>query len=143
MAIKVVVDTNVLVAGLISGKGPNREVLRHCLLGELQPFVGNALYLEYQDLLNWEPIQLLCKQTSVSLIEFLDGFAQVCTPIDARYLWRPNLKDEADNHLVELAIAAGATYIITNNTADFARAELIQLGYEVITPEHLLRLIKS
>lgn len=131
-----------LVAGLISGQGPNREVLRRCLLGELQPIVGNALYLEYQDLLNRESIQLLCKQTSVSLMDFLDGFAQVCTPIDARYLWRPNLKDEAGNHLVELAIAAGVAYIITNNTADFAQAELKHLGYEVITPEHLLRLIK-
>ena len=47
MSIPVVVDTNVLVAGLIGGKGPNREVLRRCLQEELQPSVGNALYLEY------------------------------------------------------------------------------------------------
>lgn len=143
MAIKVVVDTNVLVAGLIGGKGPNREVLRRCLEGELQPCVGNALYMEYQDLLNRENIQTLCKQTSVTLMEFLDGFAQVCTPVDARYLWRPNLTDEADNHVVELAIAAGATYIITNNVNDFARAELKHLGYEVITPEQILRLLRA
>ncbi len=142
MAIKVVVATNVLVAGLIGGKGPNREVLRRCLEGGLQPVVGNALYLEYQDLLNRKKIQELCKQTSVSLMEFLDGFAQVCTAVDARYLWRPNLKDEADNHLVELAIAARAAYIITNNVSDFAQAELKQLGYEVITPEQILRLLR-
>ena len=74
---------------------------------------------------------------------FLDGFAQVCKPVDARYLWRPNLKDEADNHLIELAIAANAKYIITNNVADFATAELKHLGYEVITPEQLLRLLRS
>jgi putative PIN family toxin of toxin-antitoxin system len=143
MAIKIVVDTNVLVAGLIGGKGPNREVLRLCLLGELQPFLGNALYLEYQDLLNRDSIQALFQQTSVSLMEFLDGFTQVCTAIDARYLWRPNLKVEADNHLIELAIAASAAYIITNNVSDFAQAELKHLGYEVITPEQLLRLLRS
>jgi putative PIN family toxin of toxin-antitoxin system len=143
MAIKVVVDTNVLVAGLISSKGANREILRRCLKGELQPYVGNALYLEYQDLLNRENIQALCKQTSVSLMEFLDGFAYVCKAVDARYLWRPNLRDEADNHLVELAIAASAAYIITNNVSDFAQAELKHLGYEVITPEQLLRLLRS
>jgi putative PIN family toxin of toxin-antitoxin system len=142
MAISVVVDTNVLVAGLICGKGPNRDILRRCLEGDLQPFVGNALYLEYQDLLNREHIQALCQQTSVSLMEFLDGFAQVCKMVDARYLWRPNLRDEADNHLVELAIAARATYIITNNVSDFAHAELKHLGYEVITPEQLLRLLR-
>lgn len=140
MGIKVVVDTNVLVAGLIGGKGPNRELLRRCLQGELQPYVGNALYIEYQDLLHREQIQALCKQTSVSFMEFLDGFAHVCTPVDVHYLWRPNLKDEADNHIVELAIAADAAYIITNNVSDFAAAELKSLGYEVITPEQLLRL---
>ena len=140
---KVVVDTNVLVAGLIGGKGPNREILRRCLSGELKPYVGNALYLEYQDLLNRDKIQALCKQTSVSLMEFLDGFANVCEPIDARYLWRPNLKDEADNHLVELAIAAQAQYIITNNVSDFAQAQLEHLGYEVITPEYLLEVLRS
>jgi putative PIN family toxin of toxin-antitoxin system len=141
MAIKVVVDTNVLVAGLIGGKGPNREILRRCLSGELHPFVGNALYLEYQDLLNRESIQSLCKHTSVTLLEFLDGFAKACTAVDVRYLWRPNLKDEADNHLVELAIAAGAAYIITNNSSDFAQAELKHLGFQVITPEKFLRLL--
>ena len=128
---------------MIVGKGPNREVLRRCLQGDLQPFVDNALYFEYQDLLNRETIQALCKQTSVSLMEFLDGFAQVCTAIDAHYLWRPNLKDEADNHLVELAIAARAAYIITNNVSDIAHAELKRLGYKVITPEQLLRLLRS
>ena len=143
MTIRVVVDTNVLVAGLISGKGSNRKILRVCLKGDLQPFVGNALYLEYQDLLNRENIQALCQQTSVSLMEFLDGFSQVCKAVDARYLWRPNLRDEADNHLVELAIAAQAAYIVTNNIVDFARAGLKHLGYEVITPAQLLRLLKS
>jgi putative PIN family toxin of toxin-antitoxin system len=117
VTIKVVVNTNVLVAGLIGGKGPNREILRRCLQSELQPYVGNSLFLEYRDLLNRDRIQALCKQTSVSLMEFLDGFAHVCTPFDVQYLWRPNLKDEADNHLLENAIAAGVSYIITNNVS--------------------------
>ncbi len=60
-----------------------------------------------------------------------------------RYLLRPNLKDEADNHLVELAIAARVSYIVTNNLSDFANAELKRIGFEVITPEQLLRLLES
>nr|WP_228025325.1 PIN domain-containing protein [cf. Phormidesmis sp. LEGE 11477] len=35
------------------------------------------------------------------------------------YTWRPNLKDEADNHLIELAIAGSASLIATNNLKDF------------------------
>ena len=141
MSIKVVIDTNVLVAGLIRGKGPNREILKQCFKGTLQPYIGNALYTEYRDLLNRENIQTLCKQTSVTLAEFLDDFSSICEPVDVWFLWRPNLKDEADNHLIELAVAANVTYIVTNNISDFAQAELLQEGFQVITPPDLLRLI--
>jgi len=134
VTIKVVVDTNVLVVGLISGKGANRQILRLCLQGILQPFIGNALYLEYLDVLNRTDIQNLCQKTSSSLSEFLDDFASVCKAVDAHCLWRPNLKDEADNHLIEFAIAADATYIITNNIKNFTHPELKQLGYDVTTP---------
>jgi|GEM_PF-4910018 len=54
--------------------------LRRCLEGELQAFIGNALYLEYQDLLTREHIQTFCKQTSVSVCEFMDGCcARLCS----------------------------------------------------------------
>jgi len=77
MSIKVVIDTNILVAGLIGRKGSNREILRQCFKGELTPVIGNALYLEYQELLHRENIQALCRQTTVTLEEFLDDFASI------------------------------------------------------------------
>jgi len=39
-------------------------------------------------------------------------------------LWRPNLRDEGDNHLVELAVASGASFIITQNIQDLQSGEL-------------------
>jgi len=47
----IAIDTNVLVAGLRSGGGASRAVLRRALGGRLQPLFGNALWMEYQDLL--------------------------------------------------------------------------------------------
>jgi predicted nucleic acid-binding protein len=38
--------------------------------------------------------------------------------------WRPNLPDEADNHLVELAVAGRASFVVTRNLRDLTRAEL-------------------
>jgi hypothetical protein len=34
------------------------------------------------------------------------------------FLWRPNLPDEADNHLIELALAGAAQTIVTHNLND-------------------------
>jgi predicted nucleic acid-binding protein len=53
------------------------------------------------------------------------------------YLWRPNLPDEADNHILELAVAAGAEALVTANVRDFGRAELLFPNVRVATPGDL------
>jgi len=54
------------------------------------------------------------------------------------YLWRPNLPDESDNHLIELAVAGGAEVIVTHNQRDFGRTELRFPGLRVLTPSELI-----
>ena len=53
------------------------------------------------------------------------------------YLWRPNLPDEGDNHLIELAVAGGAEAIVTFNLRDFQRTELYFPDIAVLTPAQL------
>jgi predicted nucleic acid-binding protein len=55
------------------------------------------------------------------------------------YLWRPNLPDEADNHLIELALAGNAGAIVTNNLRDLRRAELAFPHLSFLTPTQFLR----
>jgi len=46
--------------------------------------------------------------------------------------------DEADNHLIELAVAAQADAIVTRNLRDVARGELKFPMLRVLTPEQCL-----
>ncbi len=55
------------------------------------------------------------------------------------YLWRPNLRDEADNHLVELAVAGGADFIVTRNLRNLQSAELKFGGLRVLSPDLFLK----
>ena len=48
------------------------------------------------------------------------------------------LPDEADNHLIELAFAAGAQAIVTHNIRDVGRGELRWQTLEVLTPTQFL-----
>ena len=55
------------------------------------------------------------------------------------FLWRPNLSDEGDNFLIEVAIAGNAEAIVTNNTKDLEGSELLFEGLKILKPEQLLR----
>lgn len=66
------------------------------------------------------------------------ALASRCRWVRVFYLWRPNLPDEADNHVVELAVAGGAEAIVTHNARDFERAALHFPGLRVLTPAELI-----
>ena len=66
------------------------------------------------------------------------AFASRCRWVCVYYLWRPNLLDEADNHVVELAVAGRAGTIVTRKYARFRTAELHFLELRIVTPSALL-----
>jgi hypothetical protein len=57
------------------------------------------------------------------------------------YAWQPNLPDEADNHLIELAVAAQADANVTRNLRNVARGELKFPTLRLLTPEQCLEAI--
>lgn len=135
----IVVDTSVLISALIGPKGPNREVIRGCLNGNYNPLISNALFHEYDDVSGRDKIRELCPLTPAELRELLNAFYSICRWVPIYYLWRPNLPDEGDNFLVELAVAGNATCIITNNVKHIKSSELTFPELHVLTPEELLR----
>ena len=139
MVDSVVVDTSVLISALIGPQGPSREVLRRCLQGTYAPLISNALFLEYEDVSQRRRILDACPLNSDEIRALLDAFYGVCRWVAIYYLWRPNIVDEGDNFLIELALAGNATHIITNNVSDLLNAELKFPGLRIVKPENFLR----
>ena len=131
---KVVVDTNIIISALMSRENACRRILGMVFDGELFPLVGNALFCEYEDVISRDYLFEGCPFDTDRRNLFLDDFLSVCRWIDIRYLWRPNLRDEADNHVFELAVAGQAEKIITQNIKDFKSGEILFPDVEVIKP---------
>ncbi|MEB3311989.1 MAG: putative toxin-antitoxin system toxin component, PIN family [Snowella sp.] len=139
MPIRIVVDTSVFISALIGTTGASREVIRRCLTGQYVPLMGNALFCEYESVLNRSEIRKKVKLTEAEIQDLFAALMSVSEWIFIYYLWRPNLVDEADNHLVELAIAGNASTIVTNNIKDFLRTNLVFPDLTIINPQDLIR----
>lgn len=141
--VTLVLDTNVLVAALLRGGGAARAVLRACLRERYQPVLGPALLAEYEDVLGRPELFAESALSARERGELFDGLMSRCRWVEVFYAWRPNLPDEADNHLIELAVAAQADVIVTRNLRDVARGELKFPTLRVLTPEQCLEAFPS
>ncbi len=133
------VDTNVLVSAILSPDGAAREVLRRCLTGHARPLLSNALFLEYKDVLAREELFSAASITAKDRAALLDAVLSICEWVSISFLWRPNLPDESDNQLIELAVAGNAESIITTNTKDIAAGEPVFDRIQVVTPANWLK----
>jgi putative PIN family toxin of toxin-antitoxin system len=135
----IVLDTNILVAALLRGGGSARSIVRACLQEQYLPVLGPALLAEYEDVFARESLFADSVLTLKEREQLFDGFLSCCRWVEVFYAWRPNLPDEADNHLIELAIAAQANAIVTRNLRDVSRGELKFPTLQVLTPEQCLK----
>jgi putative PIN family toxin of toxin-antitoxin system len=121
---RIVLDTNVLASAFTSGRGASRQVLRRVLLREALALISVPLFTEYEDVLARPQVQRRCSLSLHEQQALFDAFLACTELVEIYYRWRPNLPDESDNHVLELAVAAGSATILTFNRRDFSRGEL-------------------
>jgi putative PIN family toxin of toxin-antitoxin system len=121
---RVILDSNVLVSAFASSEGASRQVLRRILNGLAEPLISVPLFAEYEAIISRPETQRRCPLTAAEQIRLFDAFLSRTQLIEVYYRWRPNLPDEGDNHVLELAVAAGDAAIVTFNRRDFRGGEL-------------------
>ena len=138
--VRLVIDTNVFVAAMRSEGGASRAVLKRALTGSYVPLFGNALWLEYEAMLGrsiWTE-----ESTDHERRTVMAALAKQGKWISIYYGWRPNLPDEGDNHLIELAVAGGAEAVITHNISDLKGGELAWPELRILKPSECLEVFK-
>jgi putative PIN family toxin of toxin-antitoxin system len=134
----VVIDTNVLYAGLYSASGASHRVLRLIEQGRVTPLLSTTLLFEYEEVLRRDRDVLGLSGRAIE--DVLDG---LCSRGECRrihFLWRPQLADPKDDHVLELAVAGGGADIVTHNVRDFGQA--VSFGVRILRPAELLGELK-
>ncbi len=135
---RIVIDTNVLFGALHKKGGASRRVVLACLKGDYQPVVSAALFAEYEDVFARQVLWKKSLLDEKARREVMDAFLAVCAWTEVFFLWRPNLKDENDNFIIEAAVASGAVAIVTRDVRDLRSGELRFPDIAVLTPEQFL-----
>ena len=134
---KIVIDTNVVVAGLRSKNGSAFRLLQLVGSERFSTHLSVPLVLEYEDVLLRQLPNLVMEASDIR--DFIDFHCAVGTHHQIFFLWRPYLRDPKDDMVLELAVKAECDSVVTYNTRDFAGIK--QFGIDAIAPAAFLESI--
>jgi putative PIN family toxin of toxin-antitoxin system len=135
---RVVLDTSVLVAALRGQLGASNRVLFAVAARRCIPLVTTAVFLEYEAVLLRPEHRLGTGMNPEDIEGFLAAFASAAEPVDLNFLWRPQLRDPADELMLEAAVNGRADAIVTHNIGDFQSATP-RFGVRTLTPGGFLK----
>jgi putative PIN family toxin of toxin-antitoxin system len=139
---RIVLDTNVLVAALRSDAGASRKLLESALDQRYGLLLSVPLMIEYEDVLvrpeHLEVAGVSTKEVGI----LLDALAAVGEGVRLSFLWRPLLKDPADDMVLETAMNGRADLLVTFNQRHFAAADKL-FKIEITTPGQAWRHLET
>lgn len=137
MTYRVVLDTNVIVAGLRSSSGASHQLLRAIPNRQFECLLSVPLFFEYESVLHRQDTLAQTGLAEKDILVLLDVWAAVCKPVKFHYLWRPMLRDPSDEMVLETAVNGAADFLVTFNLRDFSLPANL-FDFEVVTPAQFL-----
>jgi putative PIN family toxin of toxin-antitoxin system len=139
--LKLVVDTDVIVAAMRSPEGASSILLNAAGRQEVV-LVGSAtLAIEYQVVCCRAEHVIAAGLKANQAMEFVQTVISLMEPVTTYFLWRPQLNDPNDEMVLEAAVNGGADALVTFNKRHFGTAPN-RFGIETLTPAEVIKRIK-
>ena len=134
---QIVVDTNVLVAGLRSNRGASYKLLTILNDARWQVNISTTLIFEYEEILKRSSLELGLSFPDIDAI--IRGICSISNQRQIFYVWRPTSTDPDDDFLIDLAVKSQAEFLVTYNQRNLQPAE--RFGIKVVSPKQFLQFI--
>ena len=134
-------DTDTIVAAMRSPAGASAALLRAAREGRITLTATVPLCLEYEDVCSRPEHMTAAGFDATDLAVFLDAVVDLMEPVNAWFLWRPQLRDAGDELVLEAAVNAGAAAIATFNRRDF-RPAADRFGLDILLPAEAIRRVR-
>ena len=135
--VRLVVDTNVIVAAFRSRRGASYALLMLADARRVTPLCSTALFLEYEAVLSRPQTRDATGHDLDDVAAVMRALAALCEPVDISFRIRPILLDADDEMVLEAALNGQADAIVTHNVRDFGSTR--QFGLEIATPGDIVR----
>jgi putative PIN family toxin of toxin-antitoxin system len=134
--LRIVLDTNVLVSGLLSPFGPPGEIVRIVSSGSITLCLDARIVAEYHDVLS-RPRFGFDRDAVATLLDFLESSGEMVAsePLQLR------LPDPDDEPFLEGALACEADGLVTGNIGHFPPAA--RAGAIVLSPAEWMERYRS
>lgn len=134
-------DTDTIVAAMRSPAGASAALLRAARAGRITLTATVPLCLEYEGVCSRPEHMAAAGFDAADLTVFLDAVVDLVEPVNAWFLWRPQLRDAGDELVLEAAVNAGAAAIATFNRRDF-RPAADRFGLDILLPAEAIRRVR-
>lgn len=121
--------------------GASAAILRAARQGRTTLLVSVSLAIEYEAVCSRAEHRLAAGLSDREVDLFLSALIAMAEPVEAHFLWRPQLRDPGDEMVLEAAVNGRADALVTFNVRDFGAAPS-QFGVEVLLPREAIARIR-
>ena len=133
---KIVLDTNVVIAGLLSPFGPCAEIVRMVSSGEVMLCFDALILAEYREVLGRSKFGF-DKDRVAALLDHIEHRGRIVASSPLSH----SLPDPDDEPFLKVAVAGKAVCLVTGNASHFP-PKLCQ-GRKVLSPSEFLTFYKT
>ncbi len=133
---KIVLDTNVLVSGLLTPFGPSGKIVRMVSAGELILYIDARILSEYQKVLHRPKFKFNKDHISI-LLDFIKLYGQFVSSLPLKN----RLPDPDDEPFLEVAIAGKVRSLIIGNIVHYPPSS--RKGIKIFSPSEFLEFFRK